>query len=88
MNRATNHEDGGSATLALSRKNRESVVAGCSNGVGRLFKGTVLEIRDGIVRLGVEAGDDSPCPSLGSLGTDSRRWQAGSRLIGKENTDG
>ena len=74
--------------LVLSRKNRESVVVGGSNGVERLFKVTVLEIHDGIVRLGSEAGDDSPCSSLRSVGTDSRRWQAGSRLTDKENTDG
>ena len=46
--------------LVLSRKNRESVVVGGSNGVERLLKVTVLEIRGGSVRLGFEAGDDSP----------------------------
>jgi len=74
--------------LVLSSKNRESVVVGGSNRVERLFKVTVLEVHDGTVKLGFEAGDDSPCLSLGSVGTDSRRWQAGCRLSCKENTDG
>jgi hypothetical protein len=46
--------------LVLSRKNRESVVVGRSHGVERLLKITVLEIHDGTVSLGFEAGDDFP----------------------------
>lgn len=44
--------------LVLSRKHRESVVIGGSNGVERLLKVTVLEIDGERVRLGFEAGND------------------------------
>ena len=46
--------------LVLSRKTDESVVVGEDDGLNRLLKVTVLEIRNGIVRLGFEANDDVP----------------------------
>ena len=46
--------------LVLSRKNRESVVVGGSDGFGRLLKVTVLDIRGGQVRLGFEVDRDVP----------------------------
>ena len=46
--------------LVLSRKTEESVVVGGSNGVERLLKVTVLEIRGGRVSLGFEASEDVP----------------------------
>ena len=56
--------------LVLSRKNRESVVVGGSNGVERLLKVTVLEICGRSVRLGFEAGDDFPV----------HRWEVWERI--------
>jgi carbon storage regulator len=44
--------------LVLSRKIEESVVVG--DGCKRLLKVTVLEIRNGAVKLGIEAEDDIP----------------------------
>ena len=46
--------------LVLSRKNRESVVVGGSDGFDRLLKVTVLDIRGGQVRLGFEVDRDLP----------------------------
>ncbi len=44
--------------LVLARKAEESVVVG--EGPRRLLKVTVLEIRNGIVKLGFEADEDIP----------------------------
>jgi carbon storage regulator CsrA len=46
--------------LVLSRKTEESVVVGGADGLTRLLKVTVLEIRNGIVKLGFEADDAVP----------------------------
>jgi carbon storage regulator len=46
--------------LVLSRKNRESVVVGSTDGFHRLLKVTVLEIRGGKVRLGFEVDQSVP----------------------------
>ena len=46
--------------LVLSRKPLEAVVVGGADGIGRLLKVTVLEIKHGSVRLGFEAPDDVP----------------------------
>jgi carbon storage regulator len=46
--------------LVLSRKNRESVVVGGSDGFHRLLKVTVLDIRGSHVRLGFEVDADVP----------------------------
>ena len=56
--------------LVLSRKHRESVVVGCPSGFERLVKITVLEIREGRVRLGFEAGANFPV----------HRWEVWERL--------
>lgn len=44
--------------LILSRKSRESVVIGAANGMQKLVRVTVLELRGGTVKLGFEADDD------------------------------
>jgi len=46
--------------LVLSRKSQESVVIGGSDGLHRLLKVTVLEIKGSKVRLGFEADADVP----------------------------
>ena len=46
--------------LVLSRKNRESVVIGGDDGLHRLLKVTVMEIRGTNVRLGFEVDRDVP----------------------------
>ena len=46
--------------LVLSRKSRESVVIGGSDGIHRLVKVTVLDIRGTNVKLGFEADADVP----------------------------
>ena len=46
--------------LVLSRKPLEAVVVGGADGIERLLKVTVLEIKNGSVRLGFEAPDDVP----------------------------
>ena len=50
--------------LVLSRKNDEAVVIGGSEGIGRMVKVTVVEIRNGRVRLGFEADADVPVHRL------------------------
>lgn len=44
--------------LVLSRKPQESVVVGKADDAGGLLKVTVLEIKQGRVRLGFEVNDD------------------------------
>ena len=46
--------------LVLSRKSQESVVVGGSDRFERLLKVTVVEIRNGSVKLGFEAEADVP----------------------------
>ena len=46
--------------LVLSRKNRESVVIGGDDGLHRLLKVTVLDIRGADVKLGFEVDADVP----------------------------
>ena len=46
--------------LVLSRKNRESVVVGGTDGFHRLLKVTVLAIQGSHVRLGFEVDADVP----------------------------
>ncbi len=46
--------------LVLTRKSLESVVVGGSGGFERVLKVTVLEIKQGCVRLGFEADADIP----------------------------
>ena len=44
--------------LVLSRKQQESVVVGKADDAGGLLRVTVLEIKQGRVRLGFEVADD------------------------------
>jgi carbon storage regulator CsrA len=44
--------------LVVSRKSREVIVVGASNGFEQLLKITILAIENGNVRLGFEAADD------------------------------
>lgn len=46
--------------LVLSRKNRESVVVGATDGLHRLLRVTVLGINGANVKLGFEADADVP----------------------------
>jgi carbon storage regulator CsrA len=46
--------------LVLSRKNQESVVIGGRDGLHRLFRITVLEIRGRSVKLGFDVDADVP----------------------------
>ena len=46
--------------LVLSRKNRESVVVGGADGLHRLLRVKVLEIRGANVKLGFEVDPDVP----------------------------
>ena len=50
--------------LVLSRKSQESVVVGGSESFERVLKVTVIEIRNGRVRLGFEADADVPVHRL------------------------
>ena len=46
--------------LVLSRKTLEAVVVGNTDGLKQLLKVTVLEVKNGSVRLGFEAAADVP----------------------------
>ena len=50
--------------LVLTRKLKESVVVGGADRFERLLKVTVLEIKNGKVRLGFEADTDVPVHRL------------------------
>ena len=50
--------------LVLSRKSQESVVIGGSDGLHRLLKVTVLEIKGSKVKLGFEVDADVPVHRL------------------------
>jgi carbon storage regulator CsrA len=56
--------------MVLSRKNNESIVIGGSSGFERLLKLTVLRVRDGTVKFGIEVADDVPV----------HRWEAIQRI--------
>ena len=56
--------------LVLSRKSREAVVVGGSDGFQRLLKVTVLEIKNGSVRLGFEVDAEVPV----------HRWEVWERI--------
>jgi carbon storage regulator CsrA len=60
MEQLINHEQGASTMLVLSRKSLESVVVGGAGGFERMLKVTVLEIKNGSVRLGFEADASIP----------------------------
>ena len=63
---------GGSVMLVLSRKLREAVVIGGADGIEQLMKVTVLEVKNGSVRLGFEAAADVPV----------HRWEIWKRIQG------
>ena len=46
--------------LVLSRRSQESVVIGGARGSDRVMRITVIDVRDGTVRLGIEADADIP----------------------------
>lgn len=46
--------------LVLSRRSHESVVIGGSSGFDRVVRITVIDVRDGTVKLGIEADADTP----------------------------
>ena len=46
--------------LVLTRRNSESVIVGSAKGLERTLRVTVLDIRDGRVRLGFETADNVP----------------------------
>jgi hypothetical protein len=46
--------------LVLSRKSRESVVIGSPNGFDHLLKVTVIDVKDGKVKLGIDAREIFP----------------------------
>ena len=50
--------------LVLTRKCQESVVVGAAKRLDRLIKVTVMEIREGKVKLGFEATADVPVHRL------------------------
>ena len=50
--------------LVLSRKNHEAVVIGGSESIEHMIKITVVEIKNGRVRLGFEADADVPVNRL------------------------
>ena len=50
--------------LVLSRKHKEAVMVGGSDGFERLLKVTVLDIRGGIVKLGFEVDAGVPVHRL------------------------
>lgn len=66
--------------LVLSRKNQESVVVGAADGLHRLFKVKVLEIRGTNVKLGFEVDPGVSVRRSESAGTTPcprpaiRRW--------------
>lgn len=63
--------------LVLSRKPLESVVVGGADGVDRLLKVTVLEIKHGSVRLGFETAAEVPI----------HRWEIWERIQNGELPD-
>jgi carbon storage regulator len=60
MYRRIRNENGVSSMLVLTRKSRESVVVGSAKGLEPTLRVTVLDIRDGRVRLGFETAGNVP----------------------------
>ena len=63
--------------LVLSRKSRESVVVGGSDGLHRLLKVTVLDVQGGRVKLGFEVDEDVPV----------HRWEIWQRISGARSSE-
>ena len=57
--------------LVLSRKSSESIVIGGCRGFERLLKLTVLNVRGGKVKLGIDVADDVPV----------HRWEVWRRIL-------
>jgi len=64
--------------LVLSRKSQEAVVVGGANGFEHMLKVTVIEVRNGTVRLGFEI--DAAVPV--------HRWEVWERILAERGTDG
>ncbi len=64
--------------LVLSRKNQQAVVVGGASGFEHMLKVTVVDIRNGIVRLGFEV--DAAVPV--------HRWEIWERILAKRRKDG
>jgi carbon storage regulator CsrA len=64
--------------LVLTRKSMESVVVGGSGRLEQLLKVTVLEIKNGSVRLGFEADASIPV----------HRWEVWERMHESNGSDG
>ena len=62
--------------LVLSRKNKEAVMVGGSDGFERMLKVTVLEIGSGKVRLGFEVDNSVPV----------HRWEVWERIQAGQET--
>ena len=62
--------------LVLSRRSRQAVVIGGADGLHRLLKVTVLEIRGTQVRLGFEVDADIPVHRLEVWERINRNFQA------------
>ncbi len=78
--------------LVLSRRSRESVVIGGSDGLHRLLKVTVLDIRGTQVRLGFEVDADIPVHRLEVWerinGNGQVVWPAGELIDETAKTNG
>lgn len=64
--------------FVMNRKRFESFVVGGENPFERMLKVTVIEVEDGMVKLGIEVSDDMPVHALELLqrigtGKPSRR---------------
>ena len=63
--------------LVLSRKSDESVVVGGPSDAGCMLKVTVLEIRNGRVKLGFDVADGIPV----------HRWEVWQRICEKQTAE-
>jgi carbon storage regulator len=64
--------------LVLSRKSCESVVIGGANGFDHLLKVTVIDVKDGKVKLGIDAPENIPIC----------RWEVWQRICETERAPG
>jgi carbon storage regulator len=64
--------------LVLTRKCNEAIVIGEPNGVSQLLKITVVGVRNGKVRLGIEVADD----------VSVHRWEVWQRICAQKRPKG
>jgi carbon storage regulator CsrA len=64
--------------LVLSRKSQEAVVVGGANGFEHQLKVTVIDIRNGSVKLGFEV----------DTGVPVHRWEVWERILAERLADG